>query len=140
MTCASCGFLFALSACSEVGQVLDQAMAESLGVPAGSFYTPDRTVPVSASSSQSNRPTVLSLVGAEYGEASVFLRWSGDRPSMRMTSGEWVAGNEVETNVFEFSEDKFYQLTIHFPHKAYIEGGFDGAWLPTRTGSYTVVR
>lgn len=122
--------------CSEVGQILDQSVSDALGVQKGSFYKPSATGAISTP----DRPTVLRLIGAEYGSTMAYLRWSGSKPSLKMESGNWVVGNEVEHRVFQFSEDKYYSLTIHFPHEAFIEGGFDGTWLPTLTGSYKIVK
>jgi hypothetical protein len=90
------------------------------------------------------KPLGVKLNSDKADQSNVTLRWKGDTPSMDMNntnSGEgWAEGHKESPGVYSFFQSKFYSLTLDFNKGTFVEGGFDGDWLPEVTGTFTPIK
>lgn len=122
---------FALTGSTKAIGLLDKSMQKAEGKPQGN--------PTVAA-----RPTRVKLNSDKVDQSTVTLRWAGATPSMDMSdtnSGDgWAEGHEESPGVYRFSQMKFYSLTLDFNKSTFVEGGFDGDWLPNVTGTFSPIK
>lgn len=85
------------------------------------------------------KPSQIKLNSSKVNYSSIALKWNGATPSAKI-DGKWLTGDKQSLNTYSFGEDKFYNLTLNFTSKTFIESGFDGVWLPEIKGSWSIVK